>query len=155
MFDSVLPRHIDNTFRGHKLAVWLFVLILFVKTAQGMVVLFGGASVVSAADGIPLATYTLPAAQTIVSLWALLGLTRLFIGLLCLLVLVRYRSVMPFMFGLLLLQDVARQLVFHFLPIARVGTPPGPTVNFILMVLTIVGLVLSLLPKRNPPAQSA
>lgn len=155
MFESVLPQHIDNRFRGQKLAGWLFVLILFVKTAQGLAVLFGGASVLSSADGIPLDTYAPPAAQTIVSVWALLGFTRLLICLLCLLVLLRYRSMLPFMFGLLLLQDIGRDLVFHFMPILRVGTPPGPTVNLALVVLTVVGLALSLWPKRDPPARSA
>jgi hypothetical protein len=154
MFEGVLPRHVDNAFGGQKLAVWLFALILLVRIAQSVSVLFGGASVVSGADGIPLDSYTPPAAQTVVSLWALLGLTRLLIYLLCLIVVIRYRSIMPFMFGLLLVQDVGRSLVLHFWPIVRVGTPPGPIVNLALTVLTIIGFVLSLLPRRNPPAQS-
>ena len=155
MLESIFPRHVDNTFRGHKLALWLFGFILLMKTAQGAAVLFGGASIVSSADGIPLDTYAVPAAQTIVSLWALLGLTRLLISLLCLLVLVRYRSLLPFMFGFLLVQDVGRQIIFQFLPIARVGAPVGPTVNLVLMGLTLVGLVLSLLPKGNAAASAA
>jgi len=155
MLDKILPRNIDNTFHGQKLALWIFVFIVLMKIAQSLAVLFGGPFVISSADGIPLDTYTPAAAQTVVSLWALLGITRFLIGLLCLLVLARYRSMMPFMFGLLLLQDVGRHIVFHFIPIVRVGTPAGPTVNFVLMVLAIVGLVLSLLPNRNPPTQSA
>ncbi len=151
MLDKVLPRNIDNTFHGQKLAVWFFVLIVSVKIAQSLAVLFGGPSVVSSADGIPLDTYTPAAAQTVVSLWALLGLTRLWICLLCILVLVRYRSMVPFMFVLLLLHDLGRHLVLHFLPIVRTGTPLGPTVNLVLLGLTIAGLVLSLWTKLNQP----
>ncbi len=149
MFEKLLPRHIDNSFRGPRLAVWLFVLILLMKTAQSIAILFGGASVIMGADGVPLDTYSSPAAQTVVSLWAHLGFLRLLICLLGLLVLIRARSLLPFMFGLLALHDVGRLVVFHYLPIVRVGTPIGPTVNALLMALTIVGLVLSILPRRS------
>jgi hypothetical protein len=149
MFERVLPRSIDNTFTGLKPAVWLLALILLVKIAQSVSVLFGGASVISGADGIPLDTYPPPAAQTILSVWAFLGFTRLLIYLLGVLVLFRYRSLVPFMFVLLLVQDAGRYLVLHFLPIVRAGSPPGPLVNAILTALTVVGLVLSLLPKRR------
>ncbi|HEY3399224.1 MAG TPA: hypothetical protein VGK03_01210 [Geothrix sp.] len=155
MLDNILPRHIDNTFRGQKPALWFFGAMVFMKTTQSLAVLFGGPSVISSADGIPLDTYVPAAAQTVVSLWALLGLTRFWICLLCVLVLVRYRSMVPFMFALLLLHDLGRSLVLHFLPIIRTGTPPGPLVNQAILVMTMVGLVLSLWTKRNPPLQSA
>jgi hypothetical protein len=155
MLESVLPRSIDNNLRGKKIAIWLLLVVLIVKTAQGLAVLFGGAFVVSSADGIPLNTYSPQAAQAIVSLWALMGFTRLLICMLCFIVLARYRSILPFMFGLLIIQDLGRLLVFHFLPIVRVGSPVGPTVNFILMVIAIVGLMLSLWPKANRQVQSA
>jgi hypothetical protein len=149
MFEKALPRSIDNTFTGHKSALWLFALILVIKITQSVSVLFAGASVISGADGIPLDTYTPPAAQTIVSVWAFLGFTRLLIYLLGVLVLVRYRSLVSFMFGLLLVQDAGRYLVLHFFPLVRVGSPVGPTVNAILTALTIVGLILSLVPKKS------
>ena len=149
MFERVLPRSIDNTFTGHKPVLWLLALILFVKIAQSIAIIFGGASVVSGADGIPLDTYTPPAAQTIVSVWTFLGFNRLLIYLLGVLVLFRYQSLVPFIFGLLLVQDAGRYLVLHFLPIVRVGSPAGPTVNAVLTALTIVGLVLSLVSKKS------
>jgi hypothetical protein len=155
MFESVLPQDFDNTFRGQRLAAWLFALILLMKTAQSVAVLFGGASVIRGADGVPLDTYAPPAAQTLISVWAALGLARLLICLLCLIVLIRYRSMLPLMFGLLALHDVGRQVLLQCLPIERVGTPPGPLVNSILMVLAIVGFVLSVLPRRNAAARTA
>jgi hypothetical protein len=155
MLDRALPKYIDNTFRGQRIAVWLFVLIVFVKIAQSLAVLFGGRSVLSSADGIPIDTYTPAAAQTVVSLWALLGLTRLWICLLCILALVRYRSMIPLMFGVLLLHDIGKELVLHFFPIVRAGTPPGPAVNMILLALTIIGFVLSLWARHDPTSQPA
>jgi hypothetical protein len=36
-------------------------------------------------------------------------------------------------------------VIFQFVPIVRVGTPPGVVMNLIVFGLTIVGLALSLL----------
>lgn len=155
MLDQFLPRNIDNTYRDQKLALWLFAAIVLMKFAQSLAVLFGGASIVSSADGIPLDTYSPAASPTVVSFWALLGLTRLWINLLCLIVLVRYRSMIPFMFVLMLLQDLGRALVLHFLPIIRTGKPLGPAVNLVLLALTVSGFILSLWRKRNQPHRSA
>jgi len=151
MFNQFLPRRIDNTDSGRKLALWLFALVVFVKTLQSLFVIISGYSVLMSADGIPLDTYTPASAQTVVSVWALLGLYRLIICLLCLLVLIRYRAAIPFMFAVLALEYLSRQLILHFIPLVRTGTPPGPIVNLILFALTIVGLALSL--GRNRQAE--
>jgi hypothetical protein len=37
MFDRLLPQRIDNSYRGHKLALWLFALVVFMKTSIGPV----------------------------------------------------------------------------------------------------------------------
>ena len=153
MFNQLLPRRVDNTYRGHKLALWLFGLVVSVRTTQSLVIIFRGYSTVRDADGIPLDTFPSAAAQTIVALFALSALSRLIICLLCWLVLVRYRSATPFMFVLLLLNYLAGQLILQFVPIVRTGTPPGPVVNLILFGLMIVGLALSLRNRDDFQAQ--
>jgi len=75
------------------------------------------------------------------------------ICLLCILVLARYRTVIPFMFALLLLEHLSRKLILHFLPIAETGTPPGSGVNLVLLAVMIVGLALSLRSQGNLQAQ--
>ncbi|PYS49212.1 MAG: hypothetical protein DMF68_10740 [Acidobacteria bacterium] len=144
MFDKLLPQSIDNTYRGYKIALWLFGLVVGVRITQSLSVIFNGYDTARAADGIPVATYTPEAAQQMVALFSQGSLWRLTLGLLCVLVLVRYRSAVPLMFALLLLNYLTGQLIFQFVPLVRTGTPPGPYVNFGLFILMIVGLVLSL-----------
>jgi len=144
MFDKLLPQRIDNTYRGYKVALWLFGLVVGVMIIQSLFVIFNGYSTIMNADGIPLDTYQPAAAQTILALWAQRGLSRLIISLPGVLVLVRYRSAIPFMFALLLLNYLAGQLIFQFVPVVRTGTPPGPIVNMIMFALMIIGLGLSL-----------
>lgn len=152
MFDKLLPPRIDNTYRGYKIALWLFGLVVGVMIIQSVAVIFNGYSTVVNADGIPLDTYPPAAAQTIVALFALRSLLRLIISLMGVLVLVRYRSAIPFMFGVLLLNFLATQLILQFIPIVRTGRPPGPIVNLIMFALMIIGLVLSLRSRGIRPS---
>ena len=144
MFDKLLPQRIDNTYRGYKVALWLFGLVVGVMITQSVFVIFNGYSTIMNADGIPLDTYPPAAAQTIVALFALRALSRLIISLLCVLVLVRYRSATPFMFAVLLLNFLATQLILQFIPMVRIGTPPATIVNRVMFALMIIGQALSL-----------
>lgn len=153
MFNQLLPRHFDNTYHGYKPALWLFALVVFMKVAMSLNSIFNGYPVATSADGIPLDTFPSGAARTVVSLFALLGLSHFMFCLLGILVLVRYRSMIPFMFGLLLLESLSRRLILQFVPIVKTGTPPGFYVNLGLLAVMIVGLALSLRSQDNLQAQ--
>ena len=144
MFDKLLPQPIDNTYRGYKAALWLFGLVVAVRITQSLGIIFNGYSTARDADGIPLDTYPPAAAQTAVALFAQASLWRLIFCLLCVLVLVRYRSAIPLMFVLLMLSYLAGLVILQFVPLVRTGTPPGPIVNMIVFALMVIGLALSL-----------
>ncbi len=144
MFNRLLPERADNMYRGRKLALWLLGVILFVKVGQSVMSIINGYSAATGPDGIPLDTFTSAAAHAVVSLFALLGLSNLVICLIGILILVRYRGLVPFMFALLVLDYLSRRLILHFLPIVRTGTPPGLYINIGLLALMILGLALSL-----------
>ena len=144
MIGKFLPRHADNDYRGRKIALWLFGLLLLVRAAIGFNTIFQGRSVATSADGIPLESFTPAGADAFISAFALLGLSHLMTSLLGLVVLIRYRNLVPLIFALLLLQHLGGRLILRVLPIPRVGTPPGVIVNLVLLALMIVGLALSL-----------
>ena len=144
MFNRFFPQYIDNTYHGRKLAVWLFAVFVFIKVAMSLNSIFNGYMVASTADGIPLDTFTPASAQAVVSMYAAWGLAHLTICLLCILVLARYRALIPFMFALLLLEHIGRRLIFIVMPIVRTGTSSGLYVNLVLIALLVVGLALSL-----------
>jgi hypothetical protein len=153
MFNQLLPQRIDNTYRGYKPALWLFVLVVLMKGAISLGSIFNGYDAASSADGIPLATFTPTAVQAVVTLFALLGLSHLMLPLMGLLVLVRYRAMVPLMFTLLLLEHLSRKLILHFMPIVRDGAPTGSIVSFVFIVMMIVGLALSLWSRDNVRAK--
>jgi hypothetical protein len=53
MFDKLLPGSIDNTYRGQKAALWLFGVVVGLRTLQSLAVLFNSYSTAIRADGLP------------------------------------------------------------------------------------------------------
>jgi hypothetical protein len=150
MFSNILPPCIDNTYRGQKVALWIFGLVVALRLLQSVMIIFNGHSIAISADGIPLDTFSPPAAQAVVTMFVLSGVSRLIIALLCALVLLRYRSAVPFMFAVLISGYIASTVVLWLLPLASVGSPPGPGVNAVSFAMMIIGFVLSLWKRRAP-----
>ena len=144
MFNQLLPPRIDNTYRGSKLALWLLVLVVLMKTSIGLGTIFNGRNAAIMADGIPLDTFTPAGAHAFLSVFAIWGLAQVIIGVLGILVLVRYRAMIPFTYSLLLLEHLVRKLILFVMPIAKTGTRPGFFINLALVAVMIVGLALSL-----------
>jgi len=147
VLNRIFPEHIDNHYRGHKLALWFFVPITFMKLAISLLHIFnadGGAQSIST---IPLDSYSPGAAQNVIALFARVGLDQLFLGLIFVLVLIRYRAMIPLMYVLIVVQYIAHEGVVHMKPLALAGTSGASTPALVLMVLSICGLVLSLTGK--------
>jgi hypothetical protein len=144
MIHLLLPPRADNAYRGHKSALWLFGLVVLVKMGIGGGTLFNGRMAATNADGIPLDTFGSAGAQAFVSIFAAWGLSQLMLSAVALLVLLRYRSLVPFMFTVLLFEHVVRRVIFLVLPMPRLGSPPGFWINVALLGLMAVGLMLSL-----------
>ena len=51
MFNQILPRQVDNTYRSYKLALWLFGLLVFMKAGISLGTIFNGYNAASSADG--------------------------------------------------------------------------------------------------------
>jgi hypothetical protein len=153
MLDKILPRSLDNDYRGYRIALWLLGIVLAVRAFQSVMIIFNGYNTVVGADGIPLDTYAPDAAQNVLALFAMTSLWRLVISLLGLVVLLRYRSAVPLMFAFLLIHFVAVQILTRFLPLVRVGNPPGTTVNLVISGLLVVGFAMSLMPRRGTASQ--
>jgi hypothetical protein len=133
----------DSVYRGHKLALWLLGLLALLNGVIGLRSVFDARAVATTADGIPVDSFSPAGAQTVLSLFALLGVDRLFVCLLCVIVLVRLRTLVPLMFALLLAQQLAKRLVVHYLPVATSGPAPGNVVVLVQLSILVAGLLLS------------
>ena len=150
MLTRILPQRIDNAYRGHVLALWLFIPILFLKTGIAAATIFNGRVAAQSADGIPLDSFGPGGAQAVVALFAIWGLSQLVLSVLGVLALARYRAMIPLLFVLFLTEHLARRWILLVKPIARTGTPSGVYINLVLLGLMIVGLALSLRDRKVP-----
>ena len=152
MLDRLLPARIDNSYRGYKFALWLYSLMVFLKTIISCNAIFNGHMVASQADGIPLASFSADSAGVIVALFALLGLADLMLCLVGIVVMLRYRALVPFMFTLFLLDFVCKKVILALLPIVSSNEPAGLIVTAVLLAVMVAGFVLSLKERNRAPA---
>ncbi|MDP9119789.1 MAG: hypothetical protein M3O15_00190 [Acidobacteriota bacterium] len=155
MLKRIFPERVDNHYRGYRLALWLFVPITFMRIAISLIhILYadGGARSIST---IPLDTYPPGAAQNVIALFARMGLDQLSLGLLLVTVLFRYRALVPLMYVLIVVQYLAEEGIVYMKPLALAGTSGARTPALVLTVLSVSGLVLSLLGKGYRPVQES
>ena len=144
MLDHLFPRKYLKTYRGNPIAKWGFALITIVTIARSLVHMFlpdGGAQSIAT---IPLESFTVNGADTVILMFALWGLSQLLIGFIYGLVLWRYQAFIPSMYLLLVIEYGIRIVLGVMKPIQTTGTAPGAVGNFIIVPLAIVMLVLSL-----------
>lgn len=140
---NLFPRVADNRYPGRRPGLWLFALMPL-KIAMGLNVMLNAPSVAQSADGIPVQTFGGAAGPAFAFIFAAWGLCQLVLGLSCLVVLLRYRSLVPLAFLALLVEQAGRKVLQFYWPIKRVGAPPGTYINAVLLGVMALGFVFSL-----------
>src|SRR5262245_4215616 len=147
MLKRIFPRQIDNTYRGYRVALWLFVPIVFVKMVMGANTMINTRDVIQGADAIPLDSYGATAARIIIQCFKSWGLCLLLMASLGLLALIRYRAMVPLIYLLLMLENGGRKALQLANPLhaGATGKPSiGAWINLGLLTALMVGFLLSL-----------
>lgn len=150
MLDRLFPRQIDNRFQGHRAALWLIGLLVALKLIVSLNSIFNTASVAAGADGIPLASYGPAAAREVLNLFALSALGQLALTVIALAALIRWRALVPFLYLVMLAEQVARRFVIQSHDLVRAA--PSPVAFYVVygtLAIIAFGLLLSLLPARR------
>ena len=138
LMTTILPEKIDNNYHGKPIALWVFAAITIVTIARSLVHIIapdGGAQSIAT---IPLETYTDAGARTVVLMFAYWGISQLLMGLVYLLVLIRYRAMIPLMYLLMAAEYGLRLLMGLLKPIETVETAPGAVGNYAFIPLALV-----------------
>jgi hypothetical protein len=150
LFEILLPAKINNTLRGWKLPFYIFALYAIVSTVRSFIHLLspdGGAGTIAGMD------LTVAGAQGIIFAFALWGSSQLLMAIIQLLVIIRYRSLVPFMYLMLILEVLLRELVGKMKPVAFAHTPPGAIGNQLILPLAALMLALSLWSAYRKPVE--
>jgi hypothetical protein len=155
ILNRLFPKRFDNAYTGQLPGLWLFVPILIVELVIGGNSMLNARSVAMGADGIPLDSYGPAGAAMVVSLFSLLGLSRLLLSLQGVLVLVRYRAAVPYMYLLFLLLHLGNKALALLYPALKpAGSTPatGSIVVLVMLGALLIGFVLSLAGRRGEKA---
>jgi hypothetical protein len=141
IFEILLPAKIDNTIRGSKIPFYVFALYAIVSLVRSCIHLLapdGGAGSIAGMD------LSVAGADGIVFAFALWGSSQLILAVMQLLVVFRYHSFVPFMYLMLMLEVLLRELVGKTKPVTFADTPPGAIGNQLILPLAALMLGLSL-----------
>jgi hypothetical protein len=141
LFLILLPVKIDNTIRGSKIPFYIFALYTLVSTVRSFIHLLspdGGAGSIAGMD------LTVAGADGIIFAFALWGSSQLLMAIIQLLVVWRYRSLVPLMYLMLILEVLLRELVGRMKPVTFAHTPPGAVGNQLILPLAALLLALAL-----------
>ena len=135
----VFPKQLDNSFRGNRIAVIVFLLITVFTLARSLIHIFapdGGASSIAGINT------SVEEGSNIISMFAFWGLAQLLMGFVYLVVFLRYKSLIPFMYILIIIEYSGRVLIGMAKPLIVSHTPPGAIGDYILIPLAIIMLIL-------------
>lgn len=149
MLTRLFPRQVDNSFDGHRAALWLLGLFVALKLVMSVNSMLNTASIATG-DGLSLDSYGPAAARAVLMLFSLSALGQLALAAIALTVLIRYRAMVPFIYLVLLGEQLARRVIVQSYAVPRTETSPVIWfLTFGLVGLLTLGLVLSLLPARK------
>ena len=138
VLEVLFPLNVNNIIRGTKIPVYIFALYALVSAVRSCIHLLtpdGGAGSIAGMD------LTVEGAEGIIFAFALWGSSQLLFAIIQLLVVFRYRSLVPFMWLMLMLEVLLRQLVGAMKPVIFAHTPPGAIGNQ--LVLPLAALMLA------------
>ncbi len=144
-WNQLLPKQVDNSFQGYKFTLYFFYLLILVTIVRSCIHIFfpdGGANIIASID------VSVDGGNTIISIFALWGLSQLLFGVFYVIVALRYRSLIPLMFVFILVEYSIRIIVGIFKPVETTRVAPGAIGNLILVPLSLILLIFSLLKPR-------
>lgn len=148
MIEKIFPKQANNSFDGSRIAYWFFVVITVVTIGRSLVHMAapdGGAQSIAT---IPLDSFMVNGANTVVLMFSLWGLSQLLMGLVYLAVLWRYQNLIPFMYLLIFLEYSLRIVLGFKIPIETLSNAPGGLANYIIAPLAVAMFFLSLINRK-------
>jgi hypothetical protein len=144
--NRIIPKTVDNNYKGYNIALWVFMLLAIVSTVRSMIHFLapdGGAGSIA---GLDLSR----GAENIIFTFSLWGLSQLIYAFIQILIAFRYRILIPLFYLILFFETLGRMAVGHMKPpVLLHGTPPGGIANYIILPLSIIMFILSMKTRKK------
>ncbi|QEE14514.1 hypothetical protein DSAG12_00327 [Promethearchaeum syntrophicum] len=148
---TLLPDNVNNDVKFNKIIVYIFGVLTIFTIVRSLIHIFapdGGANSIAT---IVVFSGSPDPNNVIYHIFSLWGLSQLLIGLIYIIVLMKYKNLIPMMFTLMIIEYVMRFVTGIMKPMGDVltGTPPGALVNLILVPLALGMLIWSFFPVKR------
>lgn len=137
----LFPPQADNRIRGSKIPCLVLILITAIGTVRSCIHIFSSDGGAGSIAGMNL---QVSGANEVIFAFALWGSEQLLYALLQWLVILRYRSLVPIMWIVQLLETLGRMLVGHLKPVQFSHTPPGQIGNYVYLGIAALMIPLAL-----------
>ena len=144
MLEKILPGQVDNAFNGHRLSLVFFYFITLITICRSCVHIFAGDGGAQSIATIPLDAFTQGGAEGVIFLFAQWGIAQLMIGVMYLIVALRYRRLVPLMYIFIFFEWGSRIILAFFKSIETVSVAPAALVQPILVLVVPVMFYLSI-----------
>jgi hypothetical protein len=149
MLENLFPKTVTNEYRGARIAKWVFLALAVLTIARSLAHMFlpdGGAQSIAT---IPLDAFSTGASAVVIGMFAQWGLTQLMFGLLYVLVLWRYQSLIPLMWLFIAFEWTGRLLLGFVKPFETTGTAPGAIGNLVIPLIALIMFVFALRKQKS------
>jgi hypothetical protein len=136
----LLPKPADNTIRGSKIPFYFFIVTAAILTVRSCIHIFvadGGTGSIAGMD------LNVTGANEVIFAFALWDSEQLIYSLIQWIVIIRYRSLIPVMWVIQLLEITGRMVVGHLKPVIFLHTPPGRYGNYVYLIVSVCMIFLS------------
>ena len=155
MIHRLFPTQIDNKFRGHWLGFVIFVLVIIAKGGQAIQTIVHTRATATGPDGISLTGLNDSQVDEVLSLFAVLGVYGLILPAISVVVLLRWRALVPFMYLCYIVFFFANRLLHYLHPnFAHEKVAFGLYINLAILTVTVIGLLLSLKPNSGAVSEA-
>lgn len=145
----MFPAQANNDYRGYRSAILLLLAAIALRLTMAYAGLFDTHGMVQDADSIPIDSWAPTIASTFLYITKLLAFDHLLLTVVAIVILIRWRSLIPFAFLLLLTEQLGRFALKLANPIARTGVSYVPVdPNLVIIAALLIGLALSLSKPR-------
>ena len=145
MFEKIFPKTVDNQYRGMPVAKWLLIFYVVKSFVAGSIHMFAADGGAQSIASITLDQFSQGGADTVVTIFGLWGMEQVVIGLIGVVMLWRYKALIPMMALVYAIEYIGRFAAPLYTPgPVTAHTPPGAMMDNILVPLTIVMFLLSL-----------
>ncbi|RZP23844.1 MAG: hypothetical protein EVA27_03395 [Candidatus Actinomarinales bacterium] len=140
---KLIPVTIENKIPSNKIVYyfsWLLVAFNLFRSLEHIFTEDGGAESIA---GIPLSSYSLEAANNIVSIFAQWGFSQLVLTCILLLIVLKIRELIPLMLLIIALENILRAGIGQYKSLIIDSAPPGaltPLIGLVTLIFFIISI---------------